>query len=627
MKSKILNLTNLIIALTILSVWLITAQYFKPFLHYYFHQTGFLTSYEFFKSYFVNPGGISDYFAEFISQYFRYNALGSFLIVAIASIQGFIARDLIERLIGKTKLNYSVFAVILIIGVFVFCDFHYPYYVSIRLLFAFLLTWIFWFLNDRFSKISIYILPLLGILLFYLASGAALFVFTLSTAFILIKTQKLKTRIIFIPLFILFAAALPYAAYKLIFQSGLPNLYRISMVKPPEMLSYTTFYQLFIYYSLLPLILLPALFYNKVPEKDQKQKNVKGKNQHKTAFYKQLPFVLAVQVIFCGALGYLIYITSFEPLKKKLLYIEYYAETEQWEEILKIAETIDNYDFRVNYQINRAYEHLGKLPDQLFNYPQLLGSAGLFFDTSSLNGSFTMPISDLYFDLGLMSESLHWAFEGQTLLPNSPRILKRIVMANLVNRKYDLAQKFLKVLDQNMLYHDWVDKYEKYISDTTLAANDPVIAEKRRFNPHKSVVNLNPADNLKLLLETNKNNRMAYDYLLTLYILDSHLNEFIEYLQDYPYYKIKTLPESWAEALAIYILKTKAIPPFVNPETISKSCMQQFMTFNNIMKQFQNNKDAAKVTLKKDFEGTYWYYILYLSPKVTNVLNKKTEIR
>lgn len=627
MKSKILNLTNLIIALTILSVWLITAQYFKPFLHYYFHQTGFLTSYEFLKSYLVNPGGISDYLAEFISQFFLYNTLGSFLIVAIASIQGFIARDLVERLVGKTKLNYSVFAVILIIGVFVFCDFHYPYYVSIRLLFAFLFTWIFWFLNNRFSKISIYLWPLLGILLFYLASGAALFVFTLSTAFILIKTQKLKTRIIFIPSFIIFSAILPYAAYKLIFQSGLENLYRISMVKPPEMLSYTTFYQLVIYYSLLPMVLLSSVVYELIPKKDQNLKNRKSKIQPKPAFYKQLPFALAAQIIFCGALGYLIYISSFEPLKKKLLYIEYYAETEQWEEILKVAETIDNYDFRVNYQINRAYEHLGKLPDQLFNYPQLLGSAGLFFDTSSLNGSFTMPISDLYFDLGLMSESLHWAFEGQTLLPNSPRILKRIVMANLVNRKYDLAQKFLKVLDQNMLYHAWVDKYEKYVSDTTLAANDPVIAEKRRFNPHKSVVNLNPADNLKLLLETNKNNRMAYDYLLTLYILDSHLNEFIEHLQEYSYYKIKTLPESWAEALAIYILKTRAIPPFVNSETISKSCMDRFMTFNNIMKQFQNNKDAAKVTLKKDFEGTYWYYILYLSPKVTNVLTNKTEIR
>lgn len=627
MKSKILNLTNLIIALTILSVWFITVQYFKPFLHYYFHQTGFLTSYEFFAGYFVNPGGISDYLAEFISQYFLYNTFGSFLIVVIASIQGFIAQDIVKRLVGKTKLSYSIFAVILIIGVFVFCDFHYPYYVSIRLLFAFLFTWMFWFLNDRYSKISIYIWLLLAILLFYLASGAALFVFTLSTIFILIKTQKLKTRIIFIPLYLIFAAALPYAAYTLIFQTGLQNLYRITMVKPPEMLAYTTFYQLFISYSLLPLILLSSLFLKQVQEKVMAQKNIKGKHQPKPAFYKQLPFILAVQVIFCGALGYLIYTSSFEPLKKKLLYIEYYAETEQWEEILKVAETIDNYDFRVNYQVNRAYEHLGKLPDQLFNYPQLLGSAGLFFDTSSLNGSFTMPISDLYFDLGFMSESLHWAFEAQTLLPNSPRILKRIVIANLVNRKYDLAQKFLKVLDQNMLYHDWVDKYEKYISDTTLAANDPVIAEKRRFNPHKNVVNLNPADNLKLLLETNKDNRMAYDYLLTLYILDSHLNEFVEYLQNYSYYKIKTLPESWAEALAIYILKTKAIPPFYNSETISKSCMQRFMTFNNIMKQFQNNKDEAKVTLKKDFEGTYWYYILYLSPKVTNVLNKKTEIR
>jgi hypothetical protein len=242
-------------------------------------------------------------------------------------------------------------------------------------------------------------------------------------------------------------------------------------------------------------------------------------------------------------------------------------------------------------------------------------------------GSSIMPTSDLYFDLGFMGESQRWAFEAQTLLPNSPRILKRLVMINLVNRKYNLAETFLTALNKNILCRDWVRKYEKYVSDTTLAAADLMIAEKRRFTPKKEIVNLGNLDRLKLLLETNKDNRMAYDYLITFCILDSQYDEFTDYLQDYTHYNLKSLPKSWEETLAFYILKNRTRPRYVTPETISKNCMQQISDFNTTLKSFNNNLAEAKSTLYQNFGDTYWYYMLYLRPEVTNILKNKTEVR
>jgi hypothetical protein len=370
-----------------------------------------------------------------------------------------------------------------------------------------------------------------------------------------------------------------------------------------------------------------VLFQKLIPENKPVVKPTKSKNPVKKSILKNTFFIATVQLIVCAALGYFMFVKSFDQLKKKILTIEYYAENEKWKEVLKVAESIKVYDFRINYQVARAYANLGQLPDQLFNYPQLLGSKGIFFESSSMIGSLTMPTSDLYFDLGFMSESLHWAFEAQTLLPNSPRILKRLVMIYLVNGKYNLAQKFLNVLDKNMLYRDWVEKYGKYVSDTTLAANDPLIAEKRRCSPQKIAINSYPIENLELLLETNKDNRLALDYLLTICILDTNLPEFVKYVQDYRYYNIKTLPKSWAEALAVHILKIKSLPSFVDDDTISKDILERFKAFNNMMLHFKNNSDAAKITAKKEFEDTYWYYMLYLNPKVTNTLNNKTLVR
>lgn len=626
MKFKIINLQNCLILSSFLAAWWFTAVIIEPFLYYHFQQTGFLTTYDFFHGFAVNAGGIADYTAEFIAQFFSFNLGGSLLIVVVATLQGWLAMDLVSRVKEKTNLAFSAFALVFLLGVMVVCDYRYPYYVSIRLLFAFLFTWGFYWLKSNYSKISLYSWPLIATLLFYLASGPALFVFTLSTILMLATTEKTSSWIKISAAYLSLAALLPYIGYKFIFQTTLLNLYRITMVKPPEMLAYVTFYQLIIYYALLPLLLVVFLFLIPKRKEPTTIQPKKGKDPIKIRFYKKPAFLLSLQAAAFAALSYALFIHSYEPLKKNLLKIEYYAETGDWHKVLKTAENISSYDFKVNFHINRAYAHLGLLPERLFNYPQLLGINGLLLDNSNMNGSFTMPNSDLYYDLGFMSESQRWAFESQTLMPNSPRILKRLIMINLINRKYDLAEQFLNVLDKNMLCHDWVDQHRKFVTDTALTNTDKEIAQKRNFNPRKRYVHINPLDDLKLLFETNQTNRFAYDYLITYCILESNINEFIRYIPYYTSFNIKTLPSSWAETLSIYIIKNKTIPPFMTQETISKECMQKLSRFNTAAQKFKNDRQAGQEAMRNDFEDTYWYYMLYLDPKVTKVLNHKTPV-
>lgn len=625
MKLKILNLTKLFLVLTVLAAWWITASVISPFLQYHFQQTAFITSSAFFEKHNSYPGGMADYLAQFVAQYFEFNLFGSFLIVAVASLQGLIALKIVSRLKGNFKAGYSVFALILLFGVVVLCDYRYPYYASIRLLLAYIFSWSFYLLNSKYPRLSIVLWLAFASLLFYIAGGPALFVFALATGIIIVITNKQRLWLASVPVFLVIAGAMPYFGYRFLFLSSLENIYNVILVKPPVMLAYTPEVPLYIYYSLLPAILLIVLFFLKRPARSPKPGVISNKYASKTAFLKRAPFLVSVQVIGIVALGYSLFIKSYDPLKKNLLTIEYYAENEQWNEVLNNAKTIKEYDFKVNFHVNRALSHLGQLPDRLFEYPQLLGSKGLFID-ETMAGSVAIPTSDLYFDLGFMSESLHWAFEAQTLLPDSPRILKRLVMINLVNRDYNLAGKFLNILDQNMLYHDWVSKYEQYVSDTTLASSDKLIAEKRRFSPQQETVNSGSFDGLKLLVETSKDNRMAYDYLLAFSILDSYFPQFVDYLQYYSYYNINKLPRSWEEALTLYIAKTRSVPPFITPEMISQPCIKRFTDFNRIAKEYKNNVQAGKDALFADYGDTFWYYILYLNPKVTNILQNKTPV-
>ncbi len=632
MKLKFLDLTNLTILSTILGAWYVTANVISPYLFYNYQQIGFVLGIDFLRSYSNYPGGIADYTAVFLSQFFSFNTAGSLLIVSVAVLQGLIALFLLKSRVGRFKLRYSVFALILLFGVLVMCDYRYPYYASVRLLLAYLFTAGFALFNDRFPRLSTLIWPVWAGLLFYLAGSAALFVFSASASILLIISNKQRIKLIVVPAILLFAGLMPYLGYKFIFPLTLRNIYGITMVKPPMQFAYNEGIPLYVNYALLPAILLVVLVYfqfrKSEPISEPKAKLKKGVIlTDKIRFYKKTPFIVSMQLIVIGLLGYFLIGKYHDPFKKKVIQIDYFAENGKWNAILETAESLELYDFRVNFQVNRAYSHLGHLPDRLFAYPQRLGSYGLFFDASEVMGSTDMPTSDLNFDLGFMAESLHWAFEAETLLPNSPRILKRLVMINLVNRKYQLAEKFLNVLDKNMLYSDWVSKYQKYVSDTTLAANDPVIAEKRRFTPKRAWVNVGTLEGLKLLLETNMENRMAYDYLLAYLILDSRLPEFVDYLKYYTHYNIKQLPISWEEALALSILKSRSFPDFYTEKTISKECMQRITNFNKVIKSYNNDLPSARSALQRDFGETYWFYTLYVSPKVTNVLESKTSVR
>jgi hypothetical protein len=130
-----------------------------------------------------------------------------------------------------------------------------------------------------------------------------------------------------------------------------------------------------------------------------------------------------------------------------------------------------------------------------------------------------------------------------------------------------------------------------------------------------------------LLVDTNHNNRLAYDYLLAVCILDGYSNEFLNYVSHYSYYGIKTLPKSWEETLSFLIVKNKSVPGFVTNETVSAECINRMKAFNEEMKKYGNNMEQAKITTRQAFENSYWYYLLFLNPKVTNALNNKSLIK
>jgi len=174
------KLTNILLLLISLAAWWFTASQIKPELQYFLQQTAFLTDRLFFQGYARYPGGIADYLSVFVGQFFHFNKVGSFLIILVAALQGFIAMNLVKRVSGKENCNFSIFTLILIGSIWVQCDYHYPFYASFRLFIASVFVWILTVLTQKFPSIHFYLAFVLASFIFYIAGGAALFVFTAS---------------------------------------------------------------------------------------------------------------------------------------------------------------------------------------------------------------------------------------------------------------------------------------------------------------------------------------------------------------------------------------------------------------------------------------------------------------
>jgi len=615
------NLTNSLLIFVSLVTWWFTANMINPELHYFLQQSAFLTNSLFFEGFTCYPGGIADYISEFISQFFYFKTFGSFLIILISSLQGIIAIKLVQKIAGKVKLNFSIFTLILMLSFLVQCNYFYPFYASIRLLIAFGFVWIFTVIASKFPRWRFYSSFLLAMLLFYLAGGAVLFTFTVSVILIHLRLFTKKADLLFLPLFALFSGVLPYMAYKYIFLVNLSLVYSITHSQTIQILSYIPDFKLFILYSLLPVYVLCAVIFNRFNKKSINIPEIKAETSKSKIW--DLPILwLAIQFTLIAVIAILSVKFTYDKTVRNKILVSFYGANGDWVNVIKTAESLKIYDPFINFEYNKALANTGKLTDNLFNYTQLAGSAGLFMD-EAVTSDVPFICSDQYYDLGFMHESEHWAFEAQTIFPNSPRIMKRLVQINLVNGKNKLAEKFLGRLNENMLYHDWVAQHQKFINDTSLVNLDTEFAWKRKCEPVDSFTAINYNMKLKKLLEANPENKMALDYLLCSILLDGDLRTFKDLISENKI-TTKPLPRLLDEALILYYYMTKETPA-TDEIHYTKDRKDQFITFIKAIKPFGNDWQLASRSLQKDYGTTYWYYIKCLNPKITKAQIKRQK--
>jgi len=597
----LLIMTPLFFIAFFLVVWLLI----EPVLYYQRQEPVFFFGFRFFNDFLSYPGGLVEYAAAFLAQFYHFSWAGALIITLIVWLISLNTQWLIRAVTGAQRIEFLHFIPpILLLGMHI--HYQHPLAISLALLITLLVTNLYlWFApKELFQKIVLYLFLVAGL---YYTTAGPFFLFALTIA--LFEGVK-KRHYLHGILYAVVAAVLPYLATRFLFiitlKQAYLNLLPLDVQYIPRFLPHV----LYLYFVIIALwgVMVPATT-------ARKSKRSHSKITLKNSKFSQVltgKIRYIIQPITLLVLAVLMIIVAYSKPIQTMLKIDYLAHYGRWQELLEISKNNRPSDRISAFHTNRALFHTGRLPDEFFTYPQFGGVDNLFLPTDY---SFEIPLqkSDLYFELGHINEAEHWASEALAVRGYTPWNLQRIALTNLLKSRLEVVRKCLNHLDKTVFYRDWARHYRPYLDNPTLVAADRKLQQIRELIPNSDFIvrSMNPEFDLIMLLKSNKYNKMAYEYLMAYYLLTRQLGKFYENLKNVSYFNYGGLPRHFEEALLIYVSNVEKGDLSLSGRGLGMQTFQAYRHFQATLRRYQGNKTAAYPEIMQKFGHTYWAYLMY----------------
>ena len=293
---------------------------------------------------------------------------------------------------------------------------------------------------------------------------------------------------------------------------------------------------------------------------------------------------------------------GFDKKKYDLIEYDYLVRVGDWNAIIKKAEKqMPDLPMSVS-ATNLALAKTNQLGDRAFDFFQR-GTEGLLprfernFATAQLTG-------EIYFNLGLVNTAQRFAFEAMEAIPNynkSARVVKRLAETNLINGQYEVARKYLKILEKTVFYRPWAQRMMAMLGDENAINRHPLYGMLRQYRLHDDFL-FSERELDKIcgqLFIHNQQNQMAAQYLLMMPLLDGDVSRFMNYVQ-YVQNRIAYNPRHCQEAIAFAFFQQRQNPP---QGLVSPLILQQMNDFSRMYYQDKNSPELSR------YKNTVWYFL------------------
>jgi len=549
---------------------------------FYLEQTQlFRFSGDYFRPFLEKPGEFIFYLGEFFSQFFINQYLGAGIITLLAVTIYFLTHLISKRLeINALVLNFipvlfiaalqsnHLFKIGLLVGVILSLSFACMYL---------------WLANNLYRYI---IGCVVWLLLYHLSGGFALFASVLIVLFELFYFNS-KTKWVRILAIVILSFGVPYIGWKFFYLVPFQNawLYPLPFWGVSRM---PLFAALLLYF---PVVILILSAYKQVRKKE----------------VLVLPWnyasILGGSVIIIAGFVF-VKTKAYDPKIEIFLGMDHYIQAENWNKVIGLSKKYSGTNQLVLYYTNLALYKTGQFSNRMFDFPQH-GIEGLRLEWTRDE---VTPFfgGEIFYQLNYINEAYRWAFESMVAKGLNPRSLKRLVQTSLISGQYEVAAKYLNILDQTMFYKNWATKYKRYVSDTDQISQNKELAEKRQFLAKNDFISYDLG--LPELLKEHPNNKMAFEYLMAVFLLNKDITNFAANIYRLKEMGYREIPVNYEEALLFCMtyFKKDLVPEgfSIRPATIQRK--NEYIAG---ISRCGGDRDRAARELYNQFGNTCWYYL------------------
>ncbi len=514
----------------------------------------------------AQPGGLARYLGEFIVQFYNSSTIGALLIAILyVALQRLTYLNLVRRMKNDETRDTSSF------------NLH-----SLLFLLSFLPPIALWFVMGDENVMLTYVIALIIAMLFMLWKPKQKITCWIYLLIIIPLLYWLIGPMVLLAAFVLMPLSVIYALV-CIFISAYWVPYPLSQLMVG--VDYYRFVDILPYSLFLVPVLVLALCYG-----------VRYLPKVKLSVCYALAGVVVLLMVLVSIFGY-------DAKKYELIEYDYLVRIKDWNGIIAKAEK-KTPDLPMSVcATNLALAITNQLGDRAFDFYQR-GREGLLppfernFTTAQLTG-------EIYYYLGLINTAQRFAFESMEALPNynkSGRIIKRLVETNMINGQYEVARKYLQLLEKTIFYRPWAEKTLALLHNPQQINQHPVYGWLRKVRLQDDFLfSEDEVDKIcGQLFMHNTKNAMAMQYLLMTPLLDRDLNRFMQYLQVVQE-KVRYNPRVCQEAVCLAFAQRNQQPP---QGSVNQMILRNFSEFAQAYGGQHNPAALSR------FKQSTWYYLM-----------------
>jgi hypothetical protein len=311
------------------------------------------------------------------------------------------------------------------------------------------------------------------------------------------------------------------------------------------------------------------------------------------------------------------------PLIRTFARIDRDLEDAKWESVIGRIEGLDptRFDRLAAWDLNRALYHAGRLPNEMFRFPQTsdglmplwreLEAKPMQSESAEAPRAAYLKCLDTMYELGRLNEAELVGHEAWEMVGEHPRVMRRLALINVAKGQLPAARAFLRDLVCDPVWGAWSRRVLARLTADPTLSDDAEVARLRRSRVTEDRNAAMTAEGMLIqLLDSRPDNRMAYEYLMAHYLLTRQLGKFVAEIGRLPQLGYAEMPTHYQEALSLYgflAMKDMQVPGYpVRPQTEARR-----KEFFATMESCGGDLGRARQLLAGRHQGSYFFYYFF----------------